>query len=404
MNTNRLGRKLAVQMDDPIEKKWSVDTVLAHTGRPSPTSGLGVTTNHPVFRASSVLFRSQEELALAKATGRKNFFYGRFGTPTTQALADVLTELECGAAGFLTPSGLAASMVAIKSVMRSGDEIFLADGGFGGLRRALGEFADQYGIVVKIFNREDVKYIKNLINDRTRAIYVENPSCTWLEFVDIPAIVAQIADQNITLIVDNTWATPRFTNPIRHGADIVVHSLTKYIAGHDDLMMGAVVCTEQNWKAVQQTIEGSGISVGSDDAYLALRGLRTLGVRLDRHAQSALCLAHWLEAQPQVRRVFHPALPSHEDHLLFARDFTGASGLFSIELQDVEIKAVRKSIEDLDLFGSGVGWGGFASAVEEIGRSRDGISNPSVRLHIGLENVDDLRTDLSRFLKMIGQQ
>lgn len=394
--------KLVFLMDDAAVKKWSANTVLAHIGRPQPTAGQGVATNHPVYRASSVLFRSQEELALAKATGRKNFFYGRFGTPTSQALADVLTELEYGAESFLTPSGLAASMVAIKAVMRSGDEILLADGGFGGLRRAVDQFSDQYGIVVKTFDRTEAASINTLISGRTRAIYVENPSCTWLEFIDVPAIAAQIANQDIVLIVDNTWATPRFANPIRHGAEIVVHSLTKYIAGHDDLMMGAVVCTKRQRKAVQRAIEGSGISISSDDAYLALRGLRTLGVRLDRHAESAMLLAQWLEEQPIVRRVFHPSLPSHDDHLLFARDFTGASGLFSIELHNVENITVRNAIEKLDLFGSGVGWGGYASAVEQIGRSKDGKFNTSLRLHIGLEDVDDLRDDLRNFLCIIG--
>ncbi len=341
------------------------------------------------------MFSSQTALADAKKKRRDAYFYGRFGTPTVFSLEDALADLEGGARGFVVPSGLFASLTAIKAFARAGDHMLVGSSSFGALKKSCLELQRHDGVELDFFDTSDVGAMLDLVRSNTKVIYVENPGCSWFNFADIRKLVEVKLAHDVKLVVDNTWATPLFCRPIELGADVVVHSLTKYIGGHDDIMMGAIICNEPSLASLSWAIERSGTAVSPDDAYLALRGLRSLSVRLQRHSESGEALAKWLCDLPGIDRVIHPSLASHPDHHLFRRDFDAASGLFSVVFEQGPAAALGIALNETRLFGNCVGWGGFSSTIEAM-TTKDDPSRPlpAARLHIGLEDPDDLKRDL----------
>ena len=372
----------------------------------------GAVVNPPVWRASTHLYADTAALKSGPQSNEDGrFFYGRRGSPTQWALAEALTALEPGAHGtLLYPSGVAAITGALLSVLSPGDVLLMTDSAYDPSRSFADGFLKRFGIETRYYDPQIAGGISSLICDRTRAILMESPGSLTFEVQDVPAIcqAARAANRDIALLIDNTWATGLFLPALALGADISIMACTKYIVGHSDVMLGSVTATEAFYPRLRHTAQALGHVVSPDDAWLALRGLRTLDVRLRQHQTSALKIAHWLAQQPQVARVLHPALPSCPGHDLWQRDFTGSSGLFSFVLNGGSDAARAALIDALTLFGIGYSWGGFESLAIPVDPARcrsatswppAGDANPLVvRLHIGLEDPDDLIADLAKGL------
>jgi cysteine-S-conjugate beta-lyase len=362
----------------------------------------GPIINPPVHRASTILYN---DVASLKAGPAKNadgeFFYGRRGTPTQWSLAEALTELEPGAAGtMLYSSGVAAVTTALLSVLKPGDHLLMTDSAYDPTRSFCDGFLKSWGVETEYYDPLIGADIATLFRANTAAVFMESPGSLTFEVQDVPAITLAAKAKGIATLVDNTWATSLFFKPLSHGADLSIIAATKYIVGHSDAMAGAVTATARHYPALRRISQQLGQFLGPDDAWLAARGLRTLSVRLKQHQESALRIAHWLEEQPEVARVLHPALPSCPGHVLWQRDFEGASGLFSFVLAGGSEKAVAAMIDDLSLFGIGYSWGGFESLALPVfpekyrTATRWEAEGPVVRLQIGLEDTDDLIADL----------
>ncbi|OFW71232.1 MAG: cystathionine beta-lyase, partial [Alphaproteobacteria bacterium RBG_16_64_48] len=301
-------------------------TRLAHAGRePARQHGF---VNTPIYRGSTVLFPS----VAALEANDQDFTYGRLGTPTVKALETAIAELEGGHRTLLTPSGLSAIATALLAFVAAGDEVLVADTVYRPTRRFCDSVLRRLGVTIIYYNPVIGGAIKDLITKKTRVVFAESPGSQTFEVQDMPAIAAAAHAAGARVILDNTWATPLYFKSFAHGADVSIQAATKYIVGHADAMLGAITTTEETTPAVAKTHEDLGLCPGPEDVYLGLRGLRSLGVRLERHQKSALELARWLAERPEVARVLHPALPSHPSHALWKRDFTGSSGLFSIVL------------------------------------------------------------------------
>jgi len=377
------------------------DTKLVTAGRRKEYTG-GI-VNPPVYRASTILFDDIAAMEAAEPPRDGTLHYGRNGTPTTWALCDAITDLEQGAAlTRLYPSGSAAVAGALLSVLSAGDELLMTDTTYGPTRALCDTVLKRFGVTTHYYDPMIGAGIAALITDRTRAIFLESPGTYTFEVQDIPAICAAAKARGVTTLIDNTWATPLYLPAIELGVDISIIACTKYIGGHADLMLGSVTVTEAWAQRLERTRRVFGQSAGPDEAWLALRGLRTLSVRLARHQDSGLKVARWLEQQPQVARVLHPALPSCPGHEYFARDFKGATGLFSIVLKGGDDAAAARFIERLALFGIGYSWGAFESLAVPGHFTRTATApeweGPLVRLHIGLEDADDLIADLAAAL------
>lgn len=377
------------------------DTKLVAAGRRRDyTQGI---VNPAVWRASTILFDSIEDMHAAEPPTDGRLHYGRNGTPTTWALQDAITGLEEGAAlTRLFPSGSAAVAGALLTVLSAGDELLMVDTTYGPTRALCDTVLRRYGVATRYYDPMIGAGIADLIGEKTRAIFLESPGTYTFEVQDVPAICAVAKERGIATLIDNTWATPLYLPAIELGVDLSIVACTKYIGGHADVMLGSVTATEAWAARLERTRRTLGQSAGPDDAWLALRGLRTLSVRLARHHESGLRVARWLAEQPQVARVLHPALPSCPGHDLFRRDFKGASGLFSIVLQGGDEAAQTRFIESLSLFGIGYSWGAFESLAVPGHLTRTATApaweGPLVRLHIGLEDPDDLIADLARAL------
>ena len=377
-------------------------TRLAGIGRRREWTGPIVSP--PVWHASTILFDSVAELKAAKPEFAQ-FQYGRNGTPTTWALCEALTELEPGAgATRLYPSGAAAVAAALLMVLEAGDELLMVDSAYAPTRMLCDTLLKRYGVTTHYYDPLVGEGISELIGERTRAIFLESPGSLSFEVQDVRGICAIARERGIVTLIDNTWATPLLFPAIARGCDVSILACTKYIGGHSDLMLGSVTVRAELVKRLDQTSKVLGQTAGPDDAWLALRGLRTLEVRMQRHSESALKIAQWLAEQPQVARVLHPALPSCPGHEYWVRDFDGASGLFAFALKGGDEAARDRLIESLELFGIGWSWGGFESLAtpsDPVGlrtaTKHDG-NVPTVRLSIGLEDADDLITDLKRVL------
>jgi cysteine-S-conjugate beta-lyase len=356
--------------------------------------------NPPVYHASTVLYPSAEDFAAR----RGRYQYGRRGTPTTEALESALRELEgpqCAGVA-LVPSGLAAISSALLSVLKAGDHLLVTDSAYEPTRRFCDQILTRFGVTTTYYDPLIGGNITELFRENTRAAYLEAPGSLSFEMQDVSAIAKVAHDKGAAVLIDNTWATPLYFRPLDHGVDLAIQAGTKYIGGHSDLMLGTVSANAAHVTALQETVRLSGLCEGPDDVYLGLRGLRTLAVRLERHFKSGLAVAHWLEQRPEVLRLLHPALPSFPGHAIWKRDFTGASGLFTMVLKPVPQKAVYAFLNTLELFGIGASWGGFESLAIPFDCSharsatRWAPGGPTIRFHIGLEAVDDLIADLER--------
>ncbi|MBU6207660.1 MAG: cystathionine beta-lyase [Alphaproteobacteria bacterium] len=376
-------------------------TTLISAGRRAEwTQGI---VNPAVWRASTTLY----ENCAALEEGRKHnadgqLFYGRRGTPTHWALAEALTALEPGAAGtMLFPSGLAAVMGALLAVLRPGDHLLMVDSVYDPTRRLCDQLLRSIGVETTYYDPMIGAEIATLIKPNTRAIFLESPGSLTFEVQDIPAIVAVARGHNIITLIDNTWATPLYLPALSLGVDISILACTKYICGHSDVMLGSVTSNAATHSRVRLMAQQLGQTTSPDDAALVLRGLRTLDVRLARHQENGLKVARWLAEQPQVARVIHPALRDCPGHAHWARDFRGASGLFSYVLKGGDKMARAALIDGLTHFGIGYSWGGFESLALPIdpehfrSATHWQAEGPAVRLHIGLEDADDLIADLA---------
>nr|WP_310497334.1 cystathionine beta-lyase [Sandarakinorhabdus sp.] len=375
-------------------------TRLVHAGR-GPGLAEGV-VNPPVWRASTMLFDSCADLDAGNAAPDAGLYYGRRGSPTHWALEDALTALEPGAAGTkLFPSGVAAITTALLAVVKSGDHVLITDSAYEPTRLFANDILKRMGVTTQYFDPAIGAGIADMIRPETSVILLESPGSLTFEIQDIPAITAIARSRGVVTLIDNTWATPLRHQPLALGCDISIQALTKYVGGHSDLMMGSATATPALLPRLKAATYRLGHSVSPDDAALALRGLRTLAVRLDRQEASALTIARWLEGQDAVERVLHPALPSHPGHALWRRDFTGASGLFGFVLKRGSRQQLGALIDDLAHFGIGFSWGGFESLALPV--KMDGCrsvttldyTGPIVRLSIGLEDPADLIADLA---------
>ncbi|MFP4002652.1 MAG: cystathionine beta-lyase, partial [Alphaproteobacteria bacterium] len=331
--------------------------------------------------------------------------YGRRGTPGILALEEALCALDGAAGCRLTPSGLNACGLALQSVTRSGGHVLMIDTVYWPTRRFCDTVLKRAGIEVTYYDPMIGADIATLFRDNTQAVYVETPGSNTFEIPDLPAISRAAHDRDLPVLIDNTWATPYFYNPLDHGADIHVQAATKYLAGHADLFMGVVSANARWLPHVERAHRQMGLTVAPDDAYLVQRGLRTLGVRLDRHQETALKLAHWLKDQPEVARVLHPAFPGHEGHDIWARDFCGASGLFSVVLREATLNKLSAMLDEMTFFAMGWSWGGYESLMVpvELSNARTATEwtapGPVLRIHAGLEDAYDLLADLEAGLE-----
>jgi cystathionine beta-lyase len=387
-------------MSDHPDKPLDPATQVVTAGRRREwTQGI---VNTPVWRASTILYDNVADLrARGAADSHHRLFYGRRGTPTQWSLADALTELEPGAeATFLYPSGVAAIAAALLSVLSPGDELLLVDSAYDPTRSLAAGLLKRLGITTRLYDPLIGAGIADLIGERTRAIFMESPGSLSFEVQDVPAIVAAARARGCVTIMDNTWATPLLFPAIANGIDLSVLACTKYVVGHSDAMLGSVTAAPGHFTALRNTSFELGQTVGADDAWLGSRGLRTMAVRLAQHGRSALRIAQWLQAQPGVAQVLHPALPGSPGHEHFLRDFAGTSGLFAFVLDGSDDDARAALIDTLALFGIGFSWGGFESLALPIDPNRHrsiarrDYAGPLVRLQIGLEDPDDLIADL----------
>jgi len=378
------------------------DTKLVQGGRRKEWTGRLV--NPPVHRASTILFEDAEELATAEP-GFGEYYYGLHGTPSQWSLAEALTELEPGAAGtILYPTGLAAITAGLLSVLSAGDELLVTDTVYRPTRFFCERQLKRWGITTRYYDPMIGAGIAGLIGDKTKAILLESPGSLTMEVQDVPGICAVAREHGVTTLLDNTWATPLLFPAIAAGVDMTMLAATKYVGGHADVMLGSVTANEACFARLQRTSWDLGHFASPDDCFLALRGLRTMGVRLKRHEESALKVAHWLKEQPQVAAILHPGFEDCPGHEIWKRDFAGSSGLFSIVLKGGSKADRAAMIDRLKLFGIGFSWGGYESLVangdwEKIRTvTTPEFEGPIFRLHIGLEDPDDLIADLAQAL------
>lgn len=374
------------------------ETRLVHAGR-DPDEHFGF-VNPPVYHASTVLYPTAED----QVAHRSRYQYGRRGTPTTEALQQALAAIEGDAcAGVaLLPSGLSAVSTALMAVAGASDHILVTDSVYRPTRTFCDSVFKRMGVETTYYDPLIGREIAKLFKPNTRAVFTEAPGSQSFEMQDIPAIAAVAHEKGAYVLMDNTWATPLYFRSLEHGVDLSIQAGTKYIGGHSDIMFGCVSAHAETWANLKDVAGTLGLCVGPDDVYLALRGLRTLGVRLERHNKSALQIASWLEKRPEVKRVMHPGLASDHGHAIWMRDFTGASGLFSVVVNPCSEAAVYAFMNALTLFGMGYSWGGFESLVIQFDcteyrtATRWAPGGPTLRFHIGLEDSGDLIADLER--------
>ncbi|MDH5914167.1 cystathionine beta-lyase [Vibrio splendidus] len=365
--------------------------------------------NPPVQRASTVVFNSVEEKRKATINrANKTLFYGRRGTNTHFAFQDAMVEVEGGAGCALYPCGTAAISNAILSFVETGDHILMVDTCYEPTRDFCDTIMKKMGVETTYYEPTIGEGIQDLIKPNTKVLFTESPGSVTMEVQDIPTLARIAHEHDIIVMLDNTWAAGVNFSPFEFGVDISIQAATKYIVGHSDVMLGTAVANEKCWDQLREQSYLMGQCVSPDDAYLALRGIRTLDVRLRQHAESSLKVAKWLETRPEVDHVRHPALESCPGHEFFKRDFTGGNGLFSFVLKNSNTKATTALLDGMTHFSMGYSWGGFESLIlANEPNSFDSlrtVANPNftgtlVRVHIGLEDVDDLIADLEAGLE-----
>ena len=379
-------------------------TRLTHSGRPAHTAG-GGPVNVPVVRTSTVSFESMaalREQVRRRAAGEPVSTYGRQGMDTQRALEAAMCELEGGSHTFLAPSGLAAISLTLLALLGPGDHLLVVESVYHPVRKLDADYLSRIGVQVSYFDpaQQDVQA---QLRPNTRVVYVETLGSLLYEMIDLAPITAACRARGVSVVADNTWGSGYLFNPLRHGADVSLVAGTKYVSGHSDLMMGMAVARDATHAdRLRKTWEALGVAVGPDDAYLALRGLRTLAVRLRQHEANATVVARWLAAQPQVERVYYPALESHPGHALWKRDCRGANGLLTVQFRGLDLQQSLDVADRLQLFDIGASWGGYESLVLPVEPHRLAHNGQTLeeaallRLHIGLEEPQDLIDDLAQ--------
>lgn len=388
--------------EDHRTKQLALDTLLAHSGG-DPAQRQGA-VNPPVYRASTFLFPTVAEWEESRVHASRFDIirYGQLATPTTQAFEEAIATLEGGYRAMLVPSGLAAVTVALQALVRQGDHILVTDSAYVPTRIFCDRVLKRFGVETTYYDPLIGAQIATLFRPNTRLVFMESPGSMTFEIQDVPAITRAAHERGIHTLLDNSWATPYFFPAFANGVDVSILAATKYIGGHSDVMMGTITTTQALYERIRSEVAELGICVSSDDAYLALRGLRTLGVRMERHQRNATQVAEWLSTRPEVARVTYPALPHAPGHAIWKRDFRGASGLFGVELHPVSKRGIDAFLNTLTLFGMGASFGGFESlAIPMDPRSyrtatRWTHDGPLLRLHVGLEDPNDLIADLKR--------
>ena len=375
-------------------RKKRMATVVTQAGR-APFDHFGF-VNPPVYRGSTVLFRTLEDLE----TQNQPYTYGTKGTPTTRALENAWSEISGAADTVLVPSGLAAIALALLTATRAGAHVLVTDSAYQPTRSFCDGFLKRFGVTTDYYDPSIGAGISALMKPETTAVLVESPGSQSMEIQDVPAIAAAAHEKGLCVVIDNTWATPLFFPPHERGCDLAVEAGTKYLSGHSDMLLGLVSANAKWAKRLRHTFNLFAIGAGPDDASLALRGMRTMALRLREQERAALDIAKWLASRPEVARVLHPALPEHPGHDLWKRDFSGSSGVFSIILKPASKEAVNAFVDGLELFGIGFSWGGYESLVLPFDggpfrtATRWSAEGPALRFSIGLEDVADLKEDL----------
>ena len=386
------------KLSDETRQRLRGRSRMVHLGRNSGDSQGFV--NVPPFRGSTVLFPDTQSYL----SNSQRYNYGTHGTPTTDALIEAWTDLAGAAGTVLVPSGLAAIVVALMAALQHGDHVLVTDSVYFPTRRFCENGLKRMGVETSYYDPRIGAGIAELIRPNTKAIFTEAPGSQSLEMQDIPAIVEVAKAHGICVMMDNTWATPIFFPAHEFGVDICIEAGTKYLSGHSDLLLGLVSANKEWFPTLQRTVDQMAIPPGPEDVFLALRGLRTMDLRLREAERQGLTMAKWLQSRPEVQRVIHPALPEDPGHAIWKRDFKGSSGLFSVVLQEAPAPAVAALIDSLELFGLGASWGGYESLILPFNcakyrtATRWAPGGPTIRLSIGLEDLDDLKEDLLRGL------
>ncbi len=380
--------------------KAGINTRLTHAGY-DPRDYHGF-VNPPVVHASTVLFPDSHTMAMRN----QKYIYGTRGTPTSDALCQAVDELEGSVGTIAVPSGLAAVTTPLLAFLSAGDHVLIVDSVYFPTRRFADTMLVRLGIEVEYYDPLIGAGISELIKTNTKVVWTESPGSNTFEMQDIPAIASAAHAAGAVMMMDNTWATPLYFKPLDHGVDVSVHASTKYPAGHSDVLLGTVSANERCWNQLYDTFLTLGIPSGPDDAYQVARGLRTMGVRLERHQKSALAVAQWCEEQAGIAQVLHPALESHPGHAIWKRDFCGSSGLFSIVLNGGGTSEAHAFLDALEIFGLGYSWGGYESLAVAVSLADRTVANvdyggPVIRLQIGLEDVEDIVTDLQKGLQAV---
>jgi cystathionine beta-lyase len=374
--------------------KHGITTRLAHAGR-NPDEQFGF-VNTPIYRGSTVLYPTVD--AINKREQRYN--YATKGTPTSDALNTAWAEISGAAGSVAVPSGLAAVALSLLSTTKAGDHVLITDSVYRPTRVFAEDFLHRFGVSVTYFDPMIGSGISSLFQSNTSTVFTESPGSQSFEVQDVPAIAAEAHKKGISVIMDNTWATPLFFPPHDMGVDIAVEAGTKYLGGHSDLLLGMVTANESHWKRLRETYDLFAMCAGPEDMFLALRGLRTMHLRLKQAEQQALAMAHWLKNRPEVATVLHPAFPECPGHEVWKKYFKGSSGLFSIILNPCSDKAVAAMLDGLELFGMGYSWGGFESLIVPFDcrtyrtATQWNPVGPALRIQIGLEDVEDLKAEL----------
>lgn len=380
------------------------DTQALHAGR-NPKDNFGV-VNPPVYHCSTVLFDSVDALLETRrdrASGAfEGFTYGREGTVTTRAFEDAMTLLEGGYRAVTTSCGLGAICASLTAFLAAGDHLLIVDSLYGPARDFCETFLRKFGVEVTYYRPDVGAGIAELFQPNTKVVYLESPGSLTFEMTDVRAITDACKPLGIRTIFDNTWGSPLNFRPLEHGVDVTINAATKYISGHSDLMLGIAVTTEDAFVPVKKTASASGYCAGPDDVYMAMRGLRTLPLRMKQHHVSGLTIARWLQDRPEVHKVMHPALETDPGYAIWKRDYDGASGLFGFVLEACSEAQFAAFMDHMDLFKLGYSWGGYESLVVPTypntlrSATEWSAPGPAVRIHVGLENVEDLKADLER--------
>ena len=374
--------------------KGKPETIAVHAGHMSAEHFGAVNT--PVYRASTILFPTLD----AMESRDKPYVYGRRGTPSSRSLEDAVTALEGGARTVLCPSGANAIATAILSVCRAGDHLLMVDSCYNPTRIFCDKLLKRFGVETTFYDPAIGAGIESLFRPNTTAVFCESPGSLTFEIQDVPAIARVAHAKGASVLLDNTWATPLYFNAFAHGVDLSILAATKYVGGHADLMMGYVCANTSHEARLHATHDELGLCSSGDDCFLALRGLRTMPLRLKQHQETALKLARWPAMRPEVERVLHPALEGDPGHAIWKRDFAGACGLFGVVLKPVAHHALAAFMDNLELFGMGFSWGGYESLIVTSHTHRTAkpfhTDGPLIRIHAGLENADDLIADLEQ--------